>query len=82
MSMIEELKYLIASFNRKNLEMNSGLDIQGFFAVEPKKDCPHCVPENIKTVHHLLEIGVTVNKPCNGCGAQGEVWLCLLCGET
>ena len=47
----------------------------GFHAVVPKKDCPHCIPENIATLEQLK--GKSVHDPCEDCGHVGENWICL-----
>ena len=63
--------------------MNSlAIESAGLYAVEPIKDCPHCEPANIRSLEALLAQGVTVNTPCKQCPYQGEVWLCLSCGEV
>ena len=47
----------------------------GFHAVVPKKDCPHCIPENI--VRNVDLKGKSVDDPCEDCGNIGENWICL-----
>ena len=49
----------------------------GFFAVEPKKDCPHCIPENITPIEEFADI--TVTTPCVDCGHTKENWVCIKC---
>ena len=48
---------------------------EGFFAVEPKRDCPHCTPENILPKEGFD--GVHVNDACPDCGNVGENWVCF-----
>ena len=48
---------------------------QGFHAVEPKKDCPHCTEENIAPKESFE--GVHVNDACPDCDNKGENWICL-----
>ena len=55
------------------------LDTGGLHAVEPKRDCPHCIPENIAPKEEFE--GIHVNDPCGECGHQGENWLCLKPGS-
>ena len=54
----------------------------GFHAVTPKRDCPHCTPENIAPKESF--VGKHVNDPCVNCGHKGENWICLKpgCGEV
>jgi len=47
----------------------------GFFAVEPKKECPHCTPEFITPMEEFADI--TINTPCYGCGHTKENWVCM-----
>lgn len=49
--------------------------MDGFFAVTPKADCPHCTPANIWPKDKFLE--KTVNDPCIECDYVGENWICL-----
>jgi len=43
--------------------------IMGFFAVEPKKECPHCIPgENIAPKEDFEKEGITIHTPCKDCG--------------
>ena len=58
------------------------MEMNGFFAVAPKTDCPHCEPANIKTLEALLALGIKVGDLCKTCGIAGEIWLCLACGEV
>ena len=51
--------------------------MQGLFAVTPKKDCPHCVSENIMPKEDYKE--QHVSDPCHSCGNIGENWICLTC---
>lgn len=57
------------SFDQENLT------IGGFFAVEPKRDCPHCTRENLVNNEEL--VGKSVDDPCGDCGNVGENWICL-----
>lgn len=59
--------------------MAKSLQIEGFHAVEPKKDCPHCTPENIAPKEAFE--GIHVNDPCPDCGNVGENWLNLKPGS-
>ena len=38
---------------------------QAFFAVDPKKDCPHCIPDNILPKEGFQDIHV--NNACQDC---------------
>ena len=49
--------------------------MQGFHAVSPKTDCPHCTPENIAPKEQFTD--VTVQTPCVDCNHVGENWVCL-----
>lgn len=49
--------------------------IDGFFAVQPKGDCPHCTTENVATLAELS--GKHINDPCFECNYSGENWICL-----
>lgn len=50
--------------------------LMGFFAVEPRKECPHCVPgEFILPVEEFADC--TINTPCADCGHTQENWICL-----
>ena len=49
--------------------------IQGFHAVTPKKDCPHCTADNILPSAEFE--GVHVNDACPDCQHCGENWVCL-----
>lgn len=51
------------------------MEIQGFFAVSPKADCPHCTPENIWELQNFKT--KTVTDPCIECNYVGENWICL-----
>mmetsp|Transcript_19102 Transcript_19102/g.25877 ORF Transcript_19102/g.25877 Transcript_19102/m.25877 type:complete len:119 (+) Transcript_19102:35-391(+) len=53
----------------------AGIDTGGFHAVEPKRDCPHCTPENIAPKESFE--GIHVNDKCADCDNQGENWVCL-----
>jgi len=48
----------------------------GFFAVEPIKECPHCIPGvYITPVEEFKDI--TIKTPCYGCGHCKENWVCM-----
>lgn len=47
----------------------------GFHAVAPKRDCPHCIPENI--VNKINLKNKTIIDPCVECQNSGENWICL-----
>lgn len=49
--------------------------MQGFHAVQPKTDCPHCTPENIWAVQNLVD--KRFDDPCFECKHVGENWICL-----
>lgn len=55
--------------------MASALNVEGFHAVVPKKDCPHCTVENIAPKEAFE--GVHVNDACPDCEHTGENWVCL-----
>ena len=61
--------------NTKIMAKVAGIDTQGFHAVEPKRDCPHCTAENIAPKEAFEH--VHVNDPCADCGHLGENWVCL-----
>jgi len=50
---------------------------QGFHAVTPKRDCPHCTEENIAPKSDFE--GKHVNDACatGDCGHKGENWICM-----
>ena len=56
--------------------------MQGFHAVMPKNDCPHCIVDNIIPLDDLLSRGIKVTDACKTCAVAGEVWLCLKCGDV
>lgn len=56
------------------------VDTSGFYAVEPKRDCPHCTAENIAPKESFKDIHV--NDCCADCEHRGENWLCLKPGKT
>jgi uncharacterized UBP type Zn finger protein len=66
----------------KNEKLEDLIDFSESGAVEPKRDCPHCKPDNIIPLKTLIERGVKVEDPCKVCGALGEMWLCLKCGDV
>ncbi|EDQ88423.1 uncharacterized protein MONBRDRAFT_8876 [Monosiga brevicollis MX1] len=47
----------------------------GYFAVEPKRDCPH-----VALVRPMLEF--ELESPCCDCGHVGENWVCLACSTV
>jgi len=49
--------------------------VEGFFAVSPKRDCPHCTEENICLKSQLT--GKSIKDPCVECKYIGENWICL-----
>lgn len=57
---------------------------EGFHAVQPRKDCPHCSPDFIAPKEAFAQ--VNVNDACmfEGCGHKGENWVCLMpdCGTV
>jgi histone deacetylase 6 len=55
------------------------MQVQGFHAVTPKRDCPHCTPENIAPKEEF--VGIHVNDKCGMCDNRGENWLCLKPGN-
>ena len=54
--------------------------MEGFVAVCPKTDCPHCTIDNIEDSPDFKD--TSVNDPCKVCGEKGEVWICLKCKEV
>jgi hypothetical protein len=54
--------------------------MEGFHAVSPKKDCPHCIPAHVAPKIEFE--GKHVDDPCctEGCGHKGENWICLTPG--
>ena len=54
--------------------------IMGLFAVQPLKECPHCVPEeHITSIDQFSEINIT--DPCKNCDNKTENWICLKCKQ-
>jgi len=54
--------------------------LMGFFAVQPKNECPHCIPgEFIAPVEDFKDI--TISTPCIQCDHTKENWICLKCKE-
>lgn len=51
--------------------------IMGFFACQPIKECPHCLPENISPIEDFKDL--TVTTPCQNCDHKKENWVCLKC---
>ena len=51
------------------------MQVEGFFAVSPKRDCPHCTPENIWPIENYIKR--SINDPCIECNYKGENWICL-----
>jgi len=51
------------------------MQVEGFFAVTPKKDCPHVTEENVWFVENFNE--KHINDPCFECDYKGENWICL-----
>jgi len=51
------------------------------FAVEPKRDCPHVSGLDYST---FSAKDIKIDSPCSeeGCGAQGENWVCCFCGAV
>lgn len=50
--------------------------IMGFHAVQPRSECPHCVPgEFIAPIEDFADI--KIETPCFGCGHTKENWICL-----
>ena len=63
--------------------MNSdAIYMDGLVAVCPKTDCPHCLPENIRSLQELITLGKKATDLCIQCEIGGEVWLCLTCAEV
>jgi len=52
-------------------------DMQGFHAVTPRKDCPHCTPENILPPAEFEGVHVNDECPESDCHNRGENWVCL-----
>jgi uncharacterized UBP type Zn finger protein len=44
-------------------------------AITPKRDCPHCVIENIAQIEEFT--AKTRGDPCFECQSCGENWICL-----
>lgn len=51
------------------------MNFQGLHAVVPKKDCPHCTPDNIAPKEAFE--GTSVFDQCFRCDHKGENWICL-----
>ncbi|CAG9329276.1 unnamed protein product [Blepharisma stoltei] len=51
----------------------------GMYAVSPKYDCPHILPEyfdsSLEAIKHI-----EITDPCGDCQYIGENWVCLKCG--
>eukprot|EP00347_Sterkiella_histriomuscorum_P011237 403373221 len=57
--------------------------MEGFHAVVPKLDCPHCTDENILDLEEFhSQDAPNVHAPCKGCGIGNEVWICLKCKDV
>jgi hypothetical protein len=53
-------------------------NIMGFYACQPIKECPHCVPGvNIAPIEEFKDL--TVTTPCKDCDHCVENWVCLKC---
>ena len=52
--------------------------IMGLFAVSPKIECIHCIPDE-----HILDIeefkDVKITDSCNNCDHKKENWICIKC---
>jgi NAD+-dependent protein deacetylase SIR2 len=50
--------------------------IMGMHAVEPLKECPHCIPGvHILPIEEFVDC--TIKTPCKDCGHTKENWICL-----
>ena len=57
--------------------------MEGFHAVTPKLDCPHCTDEHILDKDEFMEENAPkVHDTCKECGIGGEVWICLACKDV
>lgn len=56
------------------------VEIGGFFAVSPKRDCPHIETMLDRDLSHYSE--TKIKAPCHGCGNVGENWICIVCQEV
>ena len=50
--------------------------LMGFFAVEPIKECPHCIPGVFITPVEEFK-DMSINMKCYCCGHDQENWICL-----
>ena len=53
------------------------MDIQGFHAVSPIRNCPHSIDENIAPIERFKER--SVSEKCGECNEGFENWVCLQC---
>ena len=52
------------------------LDWQQLYAVDPIKDCPHCIE-----LDYELFVDKKFNEKCIQCDNVGENWICLECQQ-
>lgn len=56
----------------------SPFSMQGMFAVEPKRDCPH-LSEHFHSDKAPTVNTLNISAPCVSCGSALENWICLTC---
>ena len=65
---------------------NAPVKVNGGYAVEPKRDCPHVLDENSVTttsgesLHQMCKNVCT--RSCGNCSEKSENWMCLKCGDV
>lgn len=52
------------------------MNFQSMFAVDPVRDCPHCVDFDNEPF-----INKKFNEKCTDCENIGENWICLTCAK-
>lgn len=61
-------------------DRNINVEIDGYFAVSPKRDCPHLATALDADLAHYRE--VNIRSPCQDCDNVGENWVCLICQQV
>jgi uncharacterized UBP type Zn finger protein len=70
------ISFVAATSQQEIDDASSALRVNGMFAVEPKKDCPHVYV----CVAPMLEF--ELSDACVDCGNTGENWVCLACSKV
>ncbi len=56
------------------------LNVNGFFAISPKLDCPHQATLNFAEIISQIQADL-LKKPCEDCDITEENWMCLECNR-